>query len=127
MYVDNVALQTDKSQWGNDALAWRPGRWVRSNDDESEAFVPPVENALLSWGAGPRACPGKKFSQVEFSGVIACLIHRYRVIPAPKKGETEEMARERTMNVLNDSDHTLAMRMNHPERLKVRWEACASK
>jgi cytochrome P450 len=124
VYVDNAALQTDKSKWGANALKWRPNRWIRSNG-EDETFMPPVENALLSWGAGPRVCPGRKFSQVEFVGVVACLVHQHRAVVVPAKGENEKMARERIMGVLSDSDHTLAMGMNHPERLKVRWEACA--
>jgi cytochrome P450 len=84
----------------------------------------PTEKAYIPWASGPRVCPGKKFSQVEFVAAIAVLFHRHRVAPVvdTAKGETENLARERTMQVLADSDMALAMRINHPERLRLRWE-----
>ena len=67
-------------------------------------------------------CPGKKFSQVEFVAVVSCLLKDYRVRPVVMAGESESDATERLMRVVEDSDMALAVTMNHPERLRVRWE-----
>jgi len=89
-----------------------------------EVTILPLDKAYIPWASGPRSCPGKKFSQVEFVAALAVLFHRHRVTPVvdTAKGETEQMARERTMRVVADSDMALAMRMNHPERLRLKWE-----
>jgi hypothetical protein len=49
-------------------------------------------------------------------------MREHRVEPVVNKGETVEGARERLLKVTGDSDMTLAMRMNHPENLRLRWE-----
>lgn len=131
----------DRDIWGSDTLVWRPGRWLETRFEQSTATtdessakhavvdtpIVPAEKTYIPWAAGPRVCPGKKFSQVEFVAAIAVLFHRHRVAPAvdAHEGETEAAARERTMRVLADSDMALAMRMNHPERLRLRWDAIA--
>jgi cytochrome P450 len=124
VFVNNAALQFDEKYWGSDALLWRPDRWIQreAGSSDPESFVQPPENTYVPWGAGPRVCPGKKFSQVEFVAAIASLIRDHRVMPWVQAGETEQQARDRLMEVIGDSDMTLAMQVNHPERLKVRWE-----
>jgi hypothetical protein len=44
------------------------------------------------------------------------------VSPIVDPGESVQQAQERLREVLQDSDMALAMRMNHPERLRLRWE-----
>ena len=67
-------------------------------------------------------CPGKKFSQVEFVAVLSCLLRGHRVRPVLLPGESEEDAQKRVIAVVEDSEMELAIKMNHPERLRVRWE-----
>jgi cytochrome P450 len=135
VFINNAAVQMDRDIWSSDTLVWRPGRWVQTQSnnpidttqikpESADTPIVPVERAYIPWAAGPRVCPGKKFSQVEFVAAIAVLFHQYRVTPIVDvhKGETEASARERTMQVLADSDMALAMRMNHPERLRLRWD-----
>ncbi|KAK5051955.1 hypothetical protein LTR84_002759 [Exophiala bonariae] len=135
VFINNAAVQVDREIWSSDALAWRPGRWLQTQTENpkhtaqtkpesADTPIAPVDKAYIPWAAGPRVCPGKKFSQVEFVAAIAVLFHQYRVTPIVDtyNGETEAFARERTMQVLADSDMALAMRMNHPERLRLRWD-----
>ena len=56
-------LQRRKDLWGNDANDFRPDRFTEAN---------PVPWARISFGAGPRACPGQRIglSQVAYSVVM---------------------------------------------------------
>ena len=35
----------------------------------------------MPWYHGPRVCPGKKFSQVEYVAVMATIVSLYRIEP----------------------------------------------
>ncbi|KAJ9607585.1 hypothetical protein H2200_007663 [Cladophialophora chaetospira] len=123
VFVNNAAVQCDQQHWGDDSLLWRPGRWLKQDAEDKAAEVPvqPKENVYIPWISGPRVCPGKKFSQVEHTAAIACLFHKHRVAPVLEAGESVLQARMRLLCALQDSDMALAMRMNHPERLTLRW------
>jgi cytochrome P450 len=73
---------------------WRPDSWI-TREESSETLFPPVEGSYVPWAAGPRVCPGKKFSQVEFVAVISSLLRDHRVRPVLMKGESEKNASER--------------------------------
>lgn len=75
----------------------------------------------MPWSEGDRACPGKKFVQVELLGAMTALFADYKVEPVPEAGESMEMARERTMEVIKDSGAVLLIEMLHPERVGLRW------
>lgn len=57
----------------------------------------------MPWSEGDRACPGKRFAQVELTGAVSALFADYKVEPVPEKGESMETARKRTMDVIKDS------------------------
>ena len=121
VFVNNAALQCRQEYWGRDALVWRPDRWI-TDEGTSETFFHPIEGAYVPWAHGPRVCPGKKFSQVEFVAVIAYLLKDHRVRPVLMTGESQNDAFERMLQVVKDSDMEIAIKMNHPEKLRVRWE-----
>ena len=121
VYVNNAALHLKPEFWGADSHAWRPDRWIKE-EDGAEVWVQPVEGSYMPWGHGARLCPGKKFAQVEFVAVVASLMKEHRVRPVVRDGETEEDALKHTLRVIEESDMDLAVKMLHPERLRVRWE-----
>lgn len=92
-----------------------------TTDLEHEQMKPfPV--GYLPWSVGPRACPGKKFAQVEFVAVIAHLFRRHRVSPILEyEGETAEAVKKRIFEVLEDSALEVTIKMNHPEKVKMVW------
>lgn len=100
---------------------WQPNRWI-TREESSETLFHPVEGSYVPWAAGPRVCPGKKFSQVEFVAVISSLLKDHRVRPVLMKGESEKNASERLLIVIRDSYIEVALKMRHPEKLRVRWE-----
>jgi cytochrome P450 len=109
----------EEAYWGPDVLEWRPDRWL---DKSTGDFYQPARKEFLAWSAGPRVCPGKKFSQVEFVATLACLFHGHRVVADVGEGETGSEARERLLQVLRDSDMGLAMRINQPKKIRLKWE-----
>ncbi|KAI1192937.1 cytochrome P450 [Nemania serpens] len=120
------SIQTDPKIWGDDSLEWKPSRWIRDDDDTGqpggEKFNYGVRGAFVGWSEGIRDCPGKKFSQVEFTATMAVLFRNSRVRPVVKGGETDAMARSRVMDLIeNDSGAVLLLQLLHPERAPLEW------
>ncbi len=129
------AIHTMPRYWGVDSLVWRPSRWIVSpiisrKDDNNhnshnglnaESIIEPRKGTFMPWSDGSRACPGKKFSEVEFVAVIITLLRDHRVRPTVMNGETEEEARQRIIDVVNDSHVRISLQMRHPTRAMVSW------
>ena len=81
----------------------------------------PVKGAFIAWSDGPRLCPGKKFSQVEFVAVIARLMWKHRLEVVPTEGENVDAARKRVLEVARDSDVHLTLKMRRPMDMTIRW------
>ncbi|CAL3964690.1 unnamed protein product [Diplocarpon coronariae] len=122
VFVNVTALCTSPEYWGPDSLTWRPDRWIAAEAQREEIKQPPT-GVFLPWASGPRVCPGKKFAQVEFVAVIARLFRNHRVSPEMKEGESEEDVKKRILQTVEDSKLVMTLRMNHPERVKLIWEA----
>jgi cytochrome P450 len=75
----------------------------------------PEDTVFVVWSYGPRACPGKKFSQVEFVATIAFLLKRFCVEPAVRGSEKEREANERLKGVVEDSYFFMAPKMARPK------------
>ncbi|KAI6190866.1 hypothetical protein M3Y97_00165400 [Aphelenchoides bicaudatus] len=54
--LDTISLHTQKDVWGEDALEFRPEKWLESD-------VP--SNQFYSFGAGPRLCIGMRLAIIE--------------------------------------------------------------
>lgn len=89
--------------------------------DQEELYQPPA-GAFVPWASGPRICPGKKFAQVEFVAVMAKLFRKHKVGIVLEEGETEEQARERVWEVLEDSWLRVTIQIRCPEKVKLAWE-----
>lgn len=129
---NSVALHSHPRYWGEDALTWRPSRWIDpprdpgpgldpSNWSEQESMHIPARGSFIPWSEGPRVCPGKKFAQVEFVAVISRLLRTHRVEPIALVGEDAESARQRTLEVVNDSHMTFLLQMRNPTRVNLVW------
>ncbi|KAI0713837.1 cytochrome P450 [Earliella scabrosa] len=73
------ACNTNKVLWGEDALEWKPERWLsplpRAVDD---APIPGIYSKLMTFLGGGRSCIGFKFSQIEMKVVISVLVATFR-------------------------------------------------
>jgi cytochrome P450 len=99
-------------------MVWRPGRWL----DEKGELIQPPPGMYNPWTAGPRVCPGKKFSQVEFVAVIARLFQKGKVRPKTQAGEKQEEAFKRAKSIVADSILDVTLHMVHPEGVRLVWE-----
>jgi cytochrome P450 len=120
------ALQTHPRYWGDDGHDWRPSRWIKTGSSESpvlghEELITPVKGCYLPWGEGLRACPGKKFAQVEHVAAMAAIFRDHYVKPVRETGEDDAAARARTLKVVNDSGMVLLLQMFHPEKVALEW------
>ncbi|KAL8762223.1 MAG: hypothetical protein Q9184_001740 [Pyrenodesmia sp. 2 TL-2023] len=124
------ALHTHPRYWGDDSLEFEPSRWITasphaSTTDSSPAShpvehfkEPPTRNSpFVGWSGGARSCPGRKFAQVEFVGVLVGLFRDFEVRPVPLKGEDTGMARARLLEqIRTDTGMRLLLQMLHPEK-----------
>lgn len=118
--------------WGEDHLDWRPARWIQSSsqnqalntkDDlnqQSLVLPPKAKGAFIPWSGGARVCPGKKFSQVEFVAAISVLVRTYRTEVVPRPEETEGEARQRCLEVVNDSETQVTLEMRKAKSVSLR-------
>lgn len=74
------SIHNDPWIWGDDAGEWKPQRWIEvvgGSERLQERFE------MMAWSAGPRVCPGKKFSLVEVVAVICMILKKYRLEGTP--------------------------------------------
>ncbi|KAF4452053.1 cytochrome P450 3A7 [Fusarium albosuccineum] len=120
--VNLAGLHTSSASWGADSLEWLPSRWIAYDDETGqEKLAPMPTGAFLPWAAGPRVCPGKKFSQVEFVAVLACLLKEYKVEPDTTGGQCSKAeASSLLMEEAKLSSFNFLLKVKHPERVRVR-------
>lgn len=128
---NSVALHTHPRYWGQDALLWRPSRWIvpsteRSNVinlevSDEEILRVPTQGTFVPWSEGARICPGKKFAQVEFVAVIATLFRTHHVNPVLQSGESVGHARQRILNMVMDSNMGFLLQIRNPTSVSVEW------
>lgn len=127
--INSMALHSMPRYWDSDSMVWRPGRWITTVQGEgglkAEEFFQPVPGSFVPWAHGPRICPGKKFSQVEFVAVISCLLQRHRVELVLLEGESPAQASERILKLVDDSELEVTLKMRHLGEVKLRWTAKA--
>ncbi|RKL41424.1 hypothetical protein BFJ72_g5851 [Fusarium proliferatum] len=114
--VNLAGLHTSSASWGDNALQWLPSRWITADDK----LAPMPTGAFLPWAAGPRVCPGKKFSQVEFVAVMACLLKDYTVEPDAEGDHLKEAASRALMEEAKQSSFNFLLKVKHPEKIKLR-------
>lgn len=121
--TNSQALHSDRHTWGADALQFRPSRWLkRSAEPGEEELLEPAQGTFVGWAEGPRICPGKKFSQVEFTGVLAVLFQRHKVRPKQEDGESPDSTAKRLEWMIEDSAITaITLQMKHPQSVALVW------
>ncbi|KAF8061716.1 cytochrome P450 [Lyophyllum atratum] len=75
LMIPILAMNRDKSIWGEDAMEFRPERWEKV--PEAAAGIPGVWGNMLTFLGGPRACIGYRFSLVETKALLFTLIRAF--------------------------------------------------
>lgn len=115
-------------RWGADAESFNPRRFIRVDEATGrEKLEVPRLGAdakgpvYAPWMVGPRACPAKKFSQVEFCAIMVELLAEWRVELLRGEGESQEKARERVGRVLSEEKYfNVSAHLKRPEAAGVR-------
>ncbi|VDC02059.1 unnamed protein product [Peniophora sp. CBMAI 1063] len=72
-------VNRSKAIWGEDALEWKPERWLNPLPETvASARVPGVYSNVLTFAGGSRACIGFKFSLLEMKSVLAQFIPSFK-------------------------------------------------
>ncbi|RPD74079.1 cytochrome P450 [Lentinus tigrinus ALCF2SS1-7] len=81
-----LSANRNKAVWGEDAMEWKPERWLAPLPESvTDAKVPGVYSNLMTFMGGGRACIGFKFSQLEMKIVICVLLSKFTLAPSGKK------------------------------------------
>ncbi|KAG2244528.1 hypothetical protein Bca52824_093615 [Brassica carinata] len=64
-----------KSVWGEDALEFKPERWITENGTS----VHEPSYKFLAFNAGPRTCLGKEVAMMQMKTVAVKIIQNYNI------------------------------------------------
>ncbi|KAJ6551734.1 cytochrome P450 [Mycena capillaripes] len=64
--------------WGDDALEFKPERWVDGRAGSRDVKMPGVWGGTMTFIGGGRSCIGFKFSQLEMKVVLCVLLRAFR-------------------------------------------------
>ena len=86
---------------------------------QHEELMTPVQSTYFPWSAGAQNCPGAKFAQVEFVAVLARVLREHRVGFVGVPGESGEEGKKRVLEVTEDCDMELLLRMRDADRVRL--------
>lgn len=88
MYIPIAAVQCDPAIWGDDAVEFKPDRFLGEPSSELKAATQYTLWAhLLAFGGGTRSCIGYKFAIMEMKALLARLVLDYTFAPASQTCE----------------------------------------
>ncbi|OJT06838.1 Cytochrome P450 3A9 [Trametes pubescens] len=83
--VGILSSNCNKAVWGEDALEWKPERWLNPLPKSvTDAKIPGIYSNLMTFIGGGRACIGFKFSQLEMKVVLCQLLTKFTFAPSAK-------------------------------------------
>ncbi|KAH9923622.1 cytochrome P450 [Fomitopsis serialis] len=81
-----LGANTNKAIWGEDALQWKPERWLNPLPPTvARNTFPGVSPNLMSFSGGRRACIGWKFAEMEIKAMLSILLPRFVFSPGSRE------------------------------------------
>ena len=108
-------------RWGPNTKSFNPKRFVSLSAAGEESISVPEGVLYTPWMFGPRVCPGKKFSQVEFVAAVAQVLSEYHIEVLTLDGESPESAKARLAHVLDEKYFNISTHLRRPEDAGVRF------
>ncbi|KAI0754308.1 cytochrome P450 [Daedaleopsis nitida] len=106
-----LSANRNKAMWGEDAMDWKPERWLGPLPDTvMDAKIPGVYSNLMTFLGGGRACIGFKFSQLEMKIVLCLLLAKFTFEPSGKP-ITWNLSNVRFPTVGNDPTPSMPMKV----------------
>lgn len=117
IFVCAQSMHSNPDIWGSDVSEFKPSRWI----DDLGNLITPAKGTFLPWSGGPRVCPGMRMAQVEFVATFSTLFHSARCEPLRTEQETDKEARERLVQIMDDSVSKLTLQVRDPAAVKLKW------
>ncbi|GAA5844471.1 hypothetical protein JCM9279_006316 [Rhodotorula babjevae] len=79
IFVPITAVNKSVRVFGDDAGAFRPERWIESDEGTGKKIEGNVgvASSILTFLAGPRSCIGYKFALLEFKAILSVLVDEF--------------------------------------------------
>ena len=74
IFVPLIALNRSKALFGEDALEFKPERWLGSGVPDAASTIPGVWGNVMTFLGGPRTCIGYRFALVEYVFILLMLV-----------------------------------------------------
>ncbi|KAG8855329.1 hypothetical protein FRB96_007127 [Tulasnella sp. 330] len=74
LFVSILAMNRDKTVWGEDAETFNPERWFNPKTHPRSSEVPSVYSGIMTFLGGPRHCIGYRFALMEMKALVYALI-----------------------------------------------------
>ncbi|PCH40522.1 cytochrome P450 [Wolfiporia cocos MD-104 SS10] len=73
--IGSLGCNANKEMWGEDALEFKPRRWIEELPAAvTNAPIPGVYSNLMTFMGGKRACIGFKFSEMEMKAILSVML-----------------------------------------------------
>ncbi|PCH40528.1 cytochrome P450 [Wolfiporia cocos MD-104 SS10] len=83
--IGSLGCNANKKLWGEDALEFKPRRWIEGIPAAvTNASIPGVYSNLMSFLGGKRACIGFKFSEMEMKVMLSVMLTTFVFEPTNK-------------------------------------------
>jgi cytochrome P450 len=75
------AMNKSKALWGDDALEFKPDRWLPKFEGDTKAASGGASSnyAFMTFLHGPRSCIGQNFAKAEFACLVAALVGSFEL------------------------------------------------
>jgi len=84
--VGIMASNRNPEIWGEDALEWKPERWLSPLPDSvAAARLPGIYSNMMTFLGGGRSCIGFKFALLELKVVLSLLLESFSFSPSVKE------------------------------------------
>ncbi|KAH9885122.1 cytochrome P450 [Cubamyces lactineus] len=78
LFIGILSCNRNKAIWGEDALDWKPERWLSPLPESvTKAKIPGIYSHLMTFIGGGRSCIGFKFSQLEMKVILYLLLMKF--------------------------------------------------
>ncbi|KAG9003825.1 hypothetical protein FRB93_010841 [Tulasnella sp. JGI-2019a] len=74
VFMSPLAMNRDKTIWGEDALEFNPERWFKPESHSHSSDIPSVYSGIMTFIGGPRHCIGYRFALAEMKVLANALI-----------------------------------------------------
>ncbi|XP_051141116.1 alkane hydroxylase MAH1-like [Andrographis paniculata] len=73
----SYAMGRRRDIWGDDCKEFKPERWMSRDENGGTKHV--ASSSFLAFGSGPWACPGKDLGFARMKGVVATMLHNFKI------------------------------------------------